>query len=228
MGVDVRAPQPGKSLRFEDASSISQAPLHRAASAPALAADPSFRMDLSLVDETVAHAAGAHEEFQAANDAKIRELLDRQLGEELNLPARVKPPKLDSPEKYSGDVNDSVHFMGYFGRLATWMRAQFFGGPELDSYRVTLLKALLIGNAAEWFADYVEGRNGTILVPYDFVSIVCALHRRFITVATAQKASQAFDLVRYKAEEGPSRLIDNLITASRNMREPVGEFVIRQ
>ncbi|KAJ7084243.1 hypothetical protein C8R44DRAFT_753184 [Mycena epipterygia] len=41
-------------------------------------------------------------------------------------------------------------------------------------------------------------------------------------------ASKAFDAVRYKAEDGPEKLMDDLIAASRRMREPMPDFIIRQ
>jgi hypothetical protein len=46
--------------------------------------------------------------------------------------------------------------------------------------------------------------------------------------ATAQKASREFDAVRYKQEEGPLKLLDDLMDSSGRMREPMPEFIIRQ
>ncbi|KAK7021146.1 hypothetical protein R3P38DRAFT_2533741, partial [Favolaschia claudopus] len=220
---------PTKSLRFEDVSSIS----HSGHDIPAqrsirILPEGMNRPTMPNGDISMTPAEEALEEFQVENERKIREFIHRQLGQALDLPARIKPPKLPTPDLYSGDKNDPVEFMNHFEGMATWMNAQFLGGPEADGYRVTLLKSLLTGNARDWFMDYVEGRNGPRMVPYDFTSIVCALHRRFITAATAQKASRVFDLVRYKAEDGPTKLMDDLESASRNMREPMTDFVIRK
>jgi hypothetical protein len=106
------------------------------------------------------------------------------------------------------------------------MRAQFYCGPDLDEYRVTLLKTLLDGPALEWFIDHVKAEDEDMEM--DFTTIVCSLHHRFVTAATAQQASRDFDAVRYNAEEGPLKLMEQLITHSRCMREPLPDFIIRQ
>ncbi|KAJ7030690.1 hypothetical protein C8F04DRAFT_895862, partial [Mycena alexandri] len=110
----------------------------------------------------------------------IAAIIHRQVGEALDVPSRVKAPKLPSPPMFSGNVNDPVAFLTYVETITTWMRAQFMGGPDVDAYRVTLLKTLLTGNALEWFIEHVEGQSGPASVPYEFTSVICALHRRFI------------------------------------------------
>ncbi|KAJ7473042.1 hypothetical protein B0H11DRAFT_2236588 [Mycena galericulata] len=54
------------------------------------------------------------------------------------------------------------------------------------------------------------------------------MHRRFVTLATTQKASRNFDAIRYKPEEGPMKLMDNLVSASRWLWEPMPDFMIRK
>ncbi|KAJ7040898.1 hypothetical protein C8F04DRAFT_1177504 [Mycena alexandri] len=187
-----------------------------------------FGPDVTIFGDAVSHAEGVLEEYHAENDRKIAAIIHRQVGEVLDVPSRIKALKLPSPSMFSGSVNDPAAILTYVETMATWMRAQFMGGPEADTYRVTLLKTLLTGNALEWFIEHVEGQNGPVTVPYEFTSVVCALHRRFITFATAEKASRAFDQVRYKAEDGPSKFMDDLVSASRKMREPMPDFVICQ
>ncbi|KAJ7780792.1 hypothetical protein DFH07DRAFT_950010 [Mycena maculata] len=141
---------------------------------------------------------------------------------------RIKPPRLEAPGKFKGQ-NDHIVFMLWLEVVCTWMQAQFYGGPSAARYRIILLKTLIEGLALEWFVDYVESRPGRISeIKYDFASILCALHRRFVTAATAQKASRDFDAVRYSADEGPLKLMDSLMSASRRMREPMTQFMIVQ
>ncbi|KAJ7068950.1 hypothetical protein B0H15DRAFT_807348 [Mycena belliarum] len=165
------------------------------------------------------------EEFRNETDDNIRRIVDRQLGEELVLPVRVKPPKLDTPRKFTG-VDDHMEFIRWLERTVSWMRTMFYGGPDIDEYRVTVLKSLLEGVALDWYIDFVENEDSD--VHQGFVDILCSLHRRFITTATAHHALRDFDAIRYRAEDGPLRLMDELETCSRRMREPMPEVIIRQ
>ncbi|KAJ7067714.1 hypothetical protein B0H15DRAFT_747893, partial [Mycena belliarum] len=124
----------------------------------------------------------------------IRRIIDKQLAEELNLPVRIKPPKLDTPQKFTG-VDDHIKFIRWLERIASWMRTMFYGGPDIDEYRVTVLKGLLDGIALEWYIDFVEIDSTDNTMDKDFVGILCALHRRFITTATAHHALRDFDAI---------------------------------
>ncbi|KAJ7462270.1 hypothetical protein B0H11DRAFT_1923289 [Mycena galericulata] len=176
----------------------------------------------------VSTAEGILEEYHLENDKKIADIIRRQVGEAIVVPPHVRSPKMSSPDNFTGDENDPVLFIKYLEKLVTWMRASLYGGPELDEFRITILKTYLTGNALEWFLEYVEPTGHPSTVPHNFTSIVCAMHRRFVTLATAQKASRDFDAVRYKSDEGPMKLMDNLITASRRLREPMPDFMIRK
>ncbi|KAJ7201440.1 hypothetical protein B0H12DRAFT_1244258 [Mycena haematopus] len=223
---EATARQNPKSLRFEDIGSISTGIHYRHKQGNTTLGD--VHGQSVLRDEGISQTENALEEYQADNDRKIAAIIERQVGEALDVPTRVKAPKLGTPQSFSGSENDPVAFISWTESITMWMRAQFLGRPDVDAYRVTLLKTLLMGNALEWFIDHVEGQDGPSTIPYDFTIIMCALHRRFITFATAQKASKAFDLVRYHPDDGPTKLMDSLVTASRRMREPMTDFVIRQ
>jgi hypothetical protein len=106
------------------------------------------------------------------------------------------------------------------------MRTMFYGGSDADEYRVSVLKNLLDGVALEWYINFVENdKTGESL---NFISILCALHHRFITTATAHHALRDFELIRFKVEDGPLKLMDDLETCSHRMREPMPEVIIRQ
>ncbi|KAJ7086350.1 hypothetical protein B0H15DRAFT_801549 [Mycena belliarum] len=223
-----------KVTRFESMESISSAPRYRQQAAESMSAvgGPGIGPALTRMDFSPSVGTSPADllvEFNEEADKVIRALITRQVGASLDdLPSRLRAPKLEPPPKYGGE-NDHVKFMAWLELVCTWMRASFMGGPgTADNYRITVLKTLLNGSALQWFSDYVETRSGMSLIPYEFESVICALHRRFITAATAQKASREFDAVRYNAENGPLKLMDELIDCSGRLREPMPDFIIRQ
>ncbi|KAJ7066894.1 hypothetical protein B0H15DRAFT_751295, partial [Mycena belliarum] len=121
----------------------------------------------------------------------ITRIVEKQLGEELDLPTRIRPPRLDMPTKFTG-VDDHTAFIRWLEKLVAWMRTMLYGGPEADSYRVSILKNLLDGVALEWYIDFVENYKANPSDTLDFIGVLCALHRRFITTATAHHALRDF------------------------------------
>ncbi|KAJ7684854.1 hypothetical protein DFH06DRAFT_969191, partial [Mycena polygramma] len=132
------------------------------------------------------------EEFRRETDDGIARIIDKHLGKVLVVPSHVKPPKLDVPSKFSG-ADDHPAFMRWIERLASWMRAMFYGGSDddVDEYRVAVLKNLLDGVALEWYMDFVD--KTTDESDLDFIGVLCELHHRFITTATAHHALRDFD-----------------------------------
>ncbi|KAJ7759669.1 hypothetical protein B0H16DRAFT_1720456 [Mycena metata] len=224
-----------KNARFEDdPGSVSSAPKFRYLHpTDTLSAHGGISFGPAISGFDSAIGAGkptldAMEAFTSESDSIIRTIVFRAVGEELsNVPSRVRSPKLDNPSKFSG-MNSHTAFIAWLEELTTWMKASFMGGKGCACYRVTILKTYLTGSALQWFSDYVEPRIGQSLIEYEFSSILCAMHQRFITAATAQKATQEFDAVRYKAKHGPLKLADELINSSSCMREPMPEFIIKQ
>ncbi|KAJ6493579.1 hypothetical protein C8R47DRAFT_1269421 [Mycena vitilis] len=226
------APGPIKVTRFEDPGSISSAPRARPYAFGAIppAHDTGFGHPMSGIDPISGAGKStidAMADFGTEAETHLRSIIHRQVGDEFDVPSRIKAPKLDNPRKFSG-VNDHTSFIDWVQQLVTWMRAQFMGGIAADGYRITVLKTYLIGTALQWFGDYVETRSGISEIPYDFASVICAMHKRFVTAATAQKATREFDAVKYKPDEGPLKLMDELVDASARMREPMPDFIIRQ
>ncbi|KAJ7473043.1 hypothetical protein B0H11DRAFT_2236589 [Mycena galericulata] len=166
-----------KSLRFEDISSISSAPRRERSALDGLGFGPDAS-GMVAAGDAVSTAEGILEEYHLENDRKIADIIYRQVGEAIVVPPHVRSPRMASPDTFSGDENDHVLFTRYLEKLVTWMRASLYGGPELDEFRITILKTYLVGNALEWFLDYVEPTGHSSTVPHDFTSIVCAMHRR--------------------------------------------------
>ncbi|KAJ7658302.1 hypothetical protein DFH06DRAFT_1327582 [Mycena polygramma] len=205
---------PAKATRFDDPGSISSAPRFARPATGNISTMSHFAAPTASGFEATS-AVGkptfdAMEEFNAEAERILRTIIYRQVGEELSdLSIRIKAPRLDNPAKYAGD-NSHTDFITWLEGLVTWMRASFMGGPgAADRYRITT-------------------RTGHSAIPYDFASIICAMHRRFVTAATAQKASREFEAVRYKSDEGPLKLMDDLVDTSSRMREPMPDFIIRQ
>ncbi|KAJ6479868.1 hypothetical protein DFH09DRAFT_1341621 [Mycena vulgaris] len=229
-----RRENPGYTARFEDVGSISTGPRRRAGYQPLSSSRSVIHggNSLSHTGYLTANESGEpfgdiFEEFRLETDESISRIIDRQLGTELVLPSKVKPPKINTPPQFTG-TDDHLGFLRWLEKLVSWMRTMFYGGPEVDEYRVTVLKNLLDGVALEWYIDFVENYHVGPDMPRDFTSILCALHRRFITTATAHHALRDFEIVRYKAEDGPLKLMDDLETCSRRMREPMPGVIIRQ
>ncbi|KAJ7163031.1 hypothetical protein C8R46DRAFT_811291, partial [Mycena filopes] len=123
----------------------------------------------------------------------IAAVVDKHLGEEMILPPRIKSPRLENPPKFSG-TDDHQAFMKWIEQLVAWMRTMFYGGsdPDTDRYRVSVLKNLLGGSALDWYIESIENGSIDSYPNLDFVGVLCALHRRFISTATAQHALRAF------------------------------------
>ncbi|KAJ7434252.1 hypothetical protein B0H11DRAFT_1656206, partial [Mycena galericulata] len=120
----------------------------------------------------------------------IARIVDTHLAEPLDLPARIKPPKLDTPAKFTG-TDDHMGFIRWVEKLSAWMRTMMYGGPgAADEFRVSVLKNLLDGVALEWYIEFVS--NTPHNESCDFIGTLCALHRRFITTATAHHALREF------------------------------------
>ncbi|KAF8178813.1 hypothetical protein K438DRAFT_1977660 [Mycena galopus ATCC 62051] len=219
-------------LRTEDAGSISNAPRRvriqaRVVERPA-ANSISHTGYLTAIDED-GTSGDMFEEFRRETEVDISKIVEKHLGEELIVPSRIKAPKLDTPVKYTG-TNDHLTFIRWVEALTAWMRTMFYGrsDPAVDKYRVSVLKNLLSDTALQWYIDFVEAPSPESPVPEDFVGVLCALHRRFITTATAHQALRDFEAVHFKAEGGPLRLMDDLEASAKRMREPMPDVIIRR
>ncbi|KAJ7652768.1 hypothetical protein DFH06DRAFT_899548, partial [Mycena polygramma] len=111
-------------------------------------------------------------------------------------PCQNQGTRLDSPPKFTG-VDDHPAFIRWLEKLVSWMRTMFYGGsdPDTDKYRVSILKNLLEGIALQWYIDFVDSPAKGVEPPEDFIGVVCALHRRFITTATAHQALRDFEAI---------------------------------
>ncbi|KAJ7062408.1 hypothetical protein B0H15DRAFT_958830 [Mycena belliarum] len=225
----------GRPPQFMDNSSISTAGIRRSA----LSAGP-IRGPMStispmgtnqspsgyLLANNTPHETAFHcmfEVFAAEKGDQIRRIVDRHLGNAMEAPPRA--PKLNNPPCYRGEDDDDK-FISWLGKTCTWLQGYGLGGPKYEAHRIVYLKTALDSHAIEWFDQEVEEPGSDI--QYEFVKILCAMHHRFITSATAQRATKEFEAVRFDAAQGVEHLVGELIRTARKMREPPTEFTIRQ
>ncbi|KAJ7078290.1 hypothetical protein B0H15DRAFT_756290, partial [Mycena belliarum] len=102
--------------------------------------------------------------------------------------------KLNNPPFYKGEDDDDK-FITWLGKLCTWLQGYGLGGPKYEAHRIVYVKTALDGHALEWFDHEVEPADRDSDIPYEFIEILCAMHRRFITSATAQRATKEFEAV---------------------------------
>ncbi|KAF8133129.1 hypothetical protein K438DRAFT_1998232 [Mycena galopus ATCC 62051] len=160
-----------------------------------------------------------------SNIFEIFLVMERQLGETMEAPP--KAPRMRDPPMYKGEDNNES-FMVWLGRLATFLQGYSLGGPKYDANHIVYLKSALDSHALEWFVDEVEPVDRDSDIPYDFESIICAMHWRFVTTATATKATKDFEDMRYDPIRGIEFLVSELRRTAGKMREPPAEFTIRQ
>ncbi|KAJ7177670.1 hypothetical protein C8R46DRAFT_1212417 [Mycena filopes] len=220
-----------KNTRFVDTSSISSAGVQVRRGnnqGPVTLESSGYNQSLSgyaMSTPTTGPTLTVFEAFAAEKRQQIERMIDRQLGEAMDAPPRV--PKLRDPPVYKGDDNDT-EFFTWFGKLCTWLQGNALGGPKYDGYRILYLKSALDSHAIEWFTSEVEPSNRASDIPYEFEAIICALHRRFVTSATAVRATKEFEAVRYDPAQGIEALVSELIRTANKMREPPADITIRQ
>ncbi|KAJ7199514.1 hypothetical protein B0H12DRAFT_1081391 [Mycena haematopus] len=167
-------------------------------------------------------------EFAENAADSLRETIDNKLSIRLDLPPNVRTPRVSEPVKYSGEDDHDFFTVVFLEKLLAWMRAGNFGGPELDAYRVVLLQSYLDGEAHRWYIteinEYSKENGGD---SPEFAEVICSLHCRFVKSSTAQRATRAFDNVRWNAESGPEQLFTDLLDKGRLMVEAPSALTLR-
>ncbi|KAK6967105.1 hypothetical protein R3P38DRAFT_3215999 [Favolaschia claudopus] len=156
---------------------------------------------------------------------QIHIMINRTLGQTIRAPPR--PPKLPEPSKYKGEDDDTT-FMTWLSRLCTWLQGSGLGGPDYEDSRIVYLKTSLESHAIEWFDTEVEPLTRPSEIDHNFEAIVCAMHRRFVTTATATRATREYEAVRYDESKGVEFLASELKRTALRMREPPADITLRQ
>ncbi|KAJ6469785.1 hypothetical protein C8R47DRAFT_1077932 [Mycena vitilis] len=221
-----------KNARFEDVGSISTA--HRAPYTTYTGSG--LRPGVGNVSAVTTSGpemgninANHAETFHQDQEKLIRRIAHREIGEALNLPSYIRSVKVDAPPKYKGD-DDLDIFMKFVELQCTWMRSQMICGyePSVDKYRTSILKGNLEGQALDWFILNISNPHFEPERELTFTETLCALHQRFITSSNAQRATRAFDAVRFDLATGPDAFAEQLLRRAHLMRHVPDEFAINQ
>ncbi|KAJ6524648.1 hypothetical protein DFH09DRAFT_1418473 [Mycena vulgaris] len=219
-----------RTARFDDLGSIStaQARQYRDYDSAPLGGVTANASAFSTAHDTQALEADT---FHQDQERTIRRIAHREIGEVLHLPPHIKIPKTDAPPKFRGE-DDLDIFMKFIELHCTWLRSQVLCGydPGVDKYRLTMLKGHLDGAALEWYIQTVNSAHYTQQRELTFTDALCAcaLHRRFITSANAQRATSAFDAVRYDNSTGPDAFAEQLLKRANLMHHVPDEFAVNQ
>ncbi|KAJ7442575.1 hypothetical protein B0H11DRAFT_2251478 [Mycena galericulata] len=79
-------------------------------------------------------------------------------------------------------------------------------------------------DVVEEFTSEME-EPGTVI--WTYADVVCALYRRHVKSATAQRATREFDAVEWNPIKGPEDLYSSLITRGQSMIEMPSQFVLK-
>ncbi|KAH7903991.1 hypothetical protein BJ138DRAFT_1119847 [Hygrophoropsis aurantiaca] len=96
-----------------------------------------------------------------------------------------------SPVNGSQTEDDIERWDAWLTAHLRWLRVNRVTGHQLDGVHIDYLGVNLSGVAQDWFSQEVEPPTRERR-QWRYEELVCALYRRFITVATAQKAVDHF------------------------------------
>ncbi|KAF7371845.1 hypothetical protein MVEN_00041300 [Mycena venus] len=118
--------------------------------------------------------------------------------------------------------------MTFVEMLCTWLRSQMLCRRDLsiDNFRLIMLKTHLTGQALEWFILTVNSSHFVAQEDLTFTDAVCALHHRFVTSANAQRATRAFDAVRYDNARELDSFAEQLIRRANQMNHVPNDFAM--
>ncbi|KAF7372297.1 Retrovirus-related Pol polyprotein from transposon 412 [Mycena venus] len=192
-----------KNARFEDVGSISTANVRPLPNYTGSGLRGEGNVSAFSQARGTEVALGGHGEvFHHDQERLIRRIAHREIGEVLNLPPHIRSVKTDAPPKYKGD-DDLDMLCGY--------------DPDVDKYRTSILKSHLEGPALEWFIQNISNPPSDPVRELTFTDTLCALHQRFITSANAQRATRAFDQVRFNNATGPDDFAEQLLKRANLM-----------
>ncbi|KAJ7758948.1 hypothetical protein DFH07DRAFT_772292 [Mycena maculata] len=156
------------------------------------------------------------EGFTFEMEKVIRQMIDRRVGLEIELPPGVRTPKVDNPTRFRGQDSHKF-FMMFLEKLLAWMRTGCYGRPDLDEYCIILLQNVLDDDTLWWYVNEVDNPRLAGYCNLDFADVS----------ATAQQATHEFDAVTRDAVKGPEGLYSSLITCGQNMIEMPSQFVFK-
>jgi hypothetical protein len=156
----------------------------------------------------------------------IKKLIQWKVGVSLSAPPGAKQPKMGEPAKYSGNRNHNV-FLQWLNQFLNWLRSHYYCGEEADFSRLNFLGNYVEGIAADWYAADIDNPEKMTVIPMKFVDAICAMHCRFVRMATANNAVTQYDRVEYSPSEGVEGFYYKLDKMASQMIERPSDYSFR-
>jgi hypothetical protein len=157
---------------------------------------------------------------------KYRKAIREKVGRSIDHIPIIKGIKASIPEKYYGDDNIQK-FEVWLMSLLRYLRILRVCGDELEDERIILMGESLSGLAAEWYNQEVEDSARTT-INWRFEELVCAMYKRFMTDATAQKAANHYERVRFSKSKGALAYWNEMDQAASRMVNRPDDYSMRR
>lgn len=167
---------------------------------------------------TVKTATSTSTQYQDSVLQKYMSMIYDRTGMPRDAVAEIKGLRVDPPEPYDGR-DDLIVWERWLDGLLSYFYFYRIVGADLDSQRVLLVGTWLTGFAVTWFAQEVTGPSHA-RKKWNFEGLITALFRRFLTEITAQKAVDAYYMVKYSKTKGALGFWNDLVQASERMLHP--------
>ena len=156
-------------------------------------------------------------EYEQEQLRKIRERIQKMVGQDIQYAATYKGVKDVTIVKYAGQ-NDNGIFTRWLDHLLLYFQLSRMCGPDNELVRLSAMYNSLEGVAEEWYRDLILH---TPKQSWTFEKAVCSLFLTYVFGAAASQAAQDFSEVKYSRTEGAREYAQRLKTKARRLaRKP--------
>ena len=156
-------------------------------------------------------------EYEQEQLRKIRERIQKMVGQDIQYAAAYKGVKDVTIVKYAGQ-NDNGIFTRWLDHLLLYFQLSQMCGPDNELVRLSAMYNSLEGVAEEWYRDLVLH---TPKQSWTFEKAVCSLFLTYVFGSAVSQAVQEFSEVRYSCTEGACEYAQRLKTKARHLaRKP--------
>jgi hypothetical protein len=156
---------------------------------------------------------------------RLRIWIRERVGDPITTP-EIKGLKLTTPEAYGG-ADSIAEFEEWLGNVLRYYRLLRMCGRDLNSERVVYLGTMLKNKALDWYTQEVEAPHRTVS-DWSFTELICCIYSRFITEATAAKATEQFYAVKYAKSKGVLAFFNELQAAAIRMVQRPDDYTMRR
>lgn len=158
---------------------------------------------------------------------RFRDLIRNKVGRATPyIPNREKPLHVPLPRAYTG-TDDLEVFDEWLSALLRWLVIQRRVGPDYDEDRILAIGTVLDGPALDWYNNTVESSNPGSPA-WNFSSAILALFERFVSRASASRATEKFYRATYSSSGGVKTFYDDLQKYASRMVQDPGEVAKRR